>query len=147
MSDQNIDISGDKEAIEKSMENYRLELIREGHFKEGSNSFDSLMSLHKHLISTPQEELEKEWKEIEDMGIEGPTVEEYFQGLDPNYLYQKGFSDGATKFKDDLIAKFQSESPVNLKGIDSNGNPVFVEIDKFSREQIIAMINEVYEQK
>jgi len=31
-----------------------------------------------HLNSITQEEFDKDWAEIEDMGFEGPTIEEYF---------------------------------------------------------------------
>lgn len=147
MSGQTGHIDNEQEAIDKEMERYRQELISEGNFKEGSREFDSLMALHKHLTVTPKEELEREWKEIEESGIgsAGPTVEEYFQGINPQFQYQKGYTDGATKLKDLLIEKFKTESPINLKGIDVNGNSIFVEIDKFSRNQIIKMIQEVYD--
>lgn len=147
MSGQTGHIDNEDEALKKSMEEYRQELLREGNFKEGSREFESLMALHKYLEVTPKEEQDKIWKEIEESGVgsAGPTVEEYFQSLNPAYQYQKGYTDGATKFKDMLIEKFKTETPINLKGIDVNGNPVFVEIDKFSREQIIKMIQELYD--
>lgn len=147
MSGQTGHIDNEDEALKKLMEEYRQELLREGNFKEGSREFESLMALHKYFEVTPKEELDKVLKEIEESGVgsAGPTVEEYFQSLNPAYQYQKGYTDGATKFKDMLIEKFKTETPINLKGVDVNGNPVFVEIDKFSREQIIKMIQELYD--
>lgn len=147
MSGQTGHIDNQSEGLRKSMEQYRQQLINEENFKEGSNEFNSLMALHQYLESATDEQLEKDWKEFNDYsaGSGGPTVEEYFQGINPQHQYVKGYQEGATKLKDLLIAKFNIESPINLKGIDVNGNPVFVEIDKFSRSQIIQMIQEVYE--
>jgi hypothetical protein len=147
MSGQTGHIDNQSEALKKSMEEYRQQLIKEDNFKEGSKEFESLMALHKYFEVTPKEEQERILRAIEESGVGsgGPTVEEYFESLNPRFQYVKGYQEGATKFKDFLIEKFKSESPLQLKGIDVNGNPVFIEIDKFSREQIIQIIQEVYE--
>ena len=51
---------------------------------------ESLRLLQKYLDETPEEELKKQWKDIEDMGFEGPTVDEYFQSLagNPKLIYE-----------------------------------------------------------
>jgi hypothetical protein len=90
----------------QSTKDYRQQLLNEG-WREDSREFESLMALHKYLEETPQEVLEKEWAEIEKMDHSGPTVEEYFQGINPQYQYQKGYSDGAKSFKDKVIAKLK----------------------------------------
>ena len=46
---------------------------------------DSLKALDDYLKNTPKEQLEKDFKEIEDMGFTGPTVEEYFN---PHLIYE-----------------------------------------------------------
>lgn len=91
-------INNDEEAIKRSMEEYRQELIKNG-WKEGDDGYKSLMGLHHHFIVTSQEELEKEWAEIEALGIEGPTVEEYFESTNPHAMYQKGYREGALRYK------------------------------------------------
>jgi flagellar biosynthesis/type III secretory pathway protein FliH len=89
------------EAYKQSMEKYRQELIHDG-WKEGSQEYNSLMALHDHLISTTDQELEKEWAEVEEATkeIEGPTVEEYFESLNPNVMYEKGYREGAKRYKE-----------------------------------------------
>lgn len=43
--------------------------------------------LRKHLQSLTKEEFEKEWSEIEKLGLGGPTVEEYIESLKPKKLF------------------------------------------------------------
>jgi hypothetical protein len=88
------------DAFNASMEEYRQELLKDG-WKEDSQGYKSLMALHKHLISTTDEELEKEWAEVEERtkGIEGPTVDEYFESINPQAMYQKGYREGALRYK------------------------------------------------
>ena len=66
-----------------SIEQYKQKLISEG-WKEGSVHFNSLMKLHEMLESTPEEQLKKDWEEVEKMELQGPTVEEYFEFLAQN---------------------------------------------------------------
>jgi len=40
-----------------------------------------LKALRKHLRKTSKKQLQKEWAEVEALGFEGPTVEEYFQSI------------------------------------------------------------------
>ena len=88
------------EAYKESMETCRQELLNDG-WKEDSREFKSLMALHDHLISTTDEELQKEWAEVEEQtkGIEGPTVEEYFESINPQAMYAKGYREGALRYK------------------------------------------------
>lgn len=44
--------------------------------------------LKDYLKSTPQEELRKEWEEIEGMGFTGPNAFEYLKALDSIYSVQ-----------------------------------------------------------
>jgi len=81
--------------------------------------------LRKHLQETPKEELEKEWAEIEKLGIEGPTVEEYFESLNPTAMYAKGYTDSAKKFRELLIAEINFHSIPN-------------------RDEIVALIDKIY---
>lgn len=92
----------------ESTKNYRQELLNDG-WKENSYEYQSLMAFHKYLDETPQEELEKQWAEIDKMGHTGPTVEEYFQGINPHYQYQKGYSEGAKTLMDKVIARLKEK--------------------------------------
>jgi hypothetical protein len=112
-------------------EEYSRELIEKG-WKKGSEGYNSLMALHKHFETTPQEELERQWKEIEEQtkDIEGPTVEEYFNSLNPNYMYQKGYTEGATKFREVVESKLQIE---------------FGEGEEATRNRILNILKEVFD--
>lgn len=101
MSNQVSHIEEGSEAFKKSMEEYRQELLKDN-WKEDSQGYKSLMALHHHLIATPQEQLEKEWAEVEEntKDIKGPTVEEYFESLNPQAMYQKGYQEGAKRYKE-----------------------------------------------
>lgn len=114
-----------------SEQEYSEQLIQDG-FRKDSQEYSSLMAFHRYLEETPQEELERQWKEIEESGIgsEGPTVEEYFASLNPNYMYQKGYTEGATKFKESLEKKLQTE---------------FGEDEERFRNRVINIMNEIYE--
>lgn len=92
-------------------ENYKAEI--DSSFPEDSREFQSLFLLHKHLAETPKEELDKEFSEIEAMGMGGPTVEEYFEGINPAFQYQKGYSEGAKKLMERVIEHLsQDERPL-----------------------------------
>ncbi len=56
---------------------------------------DASMSdkLKFHLETTPRFALQKEWKEIEDMDLGGPTVEDYLQSLPPVQMEVTGCND------------------------------------------------------
>jgi hypothetical protein len=148
MSGSTEHIDNPEEALNKSMEAYRQQLLKEGNFKEGSREFDSLMALHKYFEVTPKDELEKIWKEIEDSGVgsDSPTVEEYFQGINPQFQYEKGYREGAKRLLDLLKVKFADESntPMQFKP-NENGVIELVKADKFSREQIIKTMQEVFD--
>jgi len=94
------------DAFNQSMEEYSQKLLKDG-WKKESQGYNSLMALHRYFVSTPQEELEKEWAEIEEQtkGIEGPTVEEYFESLNPQAMYAKGYREGAKRYKE-LLEEF-----------------------------------------
>ena len=97
-------INNDEEAIKRSMEEYSRELITGG-WKEDSQGYKSLMALHHHLITTPQEELEQIAAEVDALGIEGPTIEEYLESTNPQAMYQKGYREGALRYKG-LVEEF-----------------------------------------
>lgn len=44
---------------------------------------DLVAELKHHLATTPKEQLEKEWKELEPWGNIGPTVQEFLYGKQP----------------------------------------------------------------
>jgi hypothetical protein len=122
------------ENINKSpqpIKDYRQQLLDEG-WKEDSNEFKSLMALHKHLDETPLEELEKEWAEIDKLGYKGPTVEEYFQGINPQYQYQKGYSDGAKSLMDKVIGKLKEKDDEMVQ------IPIF---------EVIMLIKKIYDEE
>ena len=45
---------------------------------------DSLDAMQKYFDNTPDIEKDKIWEEVNAMGIEGPTVSEYFESLSGN---------------------------------------------------------------
>ena len=49
--------------------------------KKESPTEKSLRLLHKYLEETPQEQIDADIAAIEAMNIEGPTIDEYFDGL------------------------------------------------------------------
>lgn len=111
-------------------EKYCQEIEQDSEIKRTDQFFESLFFLHKHLQETPEDELQKEWKSIEDMGLGGPTVEEYFQGINPQYQYAKGYTESAAKFKEDII--------IAVKALDQ---------DASYKQQMIDVVNEIYNTK
>lgn len=101
MSDQIQHIEKGTEEYKKSMDKYSQELLKDG-WKVDSQGYKSLMALHSHLVSTPQEQLEKEWAEVEKATkeMEGPTVDEYFESTNPHAMYHKGYGEGAKRYKE-----------------------------------------------
>lgn len=49
---------------------------------------DLVAELKHHLATTPKEQLEKEWKELEPWSNIGPTVQEFLYGKQPNVDYK-----------------------------------------------------------
>lgn len=49
---------------------------------------DLVAELKHHLATTPKEQLEKEWKELEPWNNIGPTVREFLYGKQPNVDYK-----------------------------------------------------------
>lgn len=66
-----------------------------------------LESLKKHLENTSPEQLQKEWKKIEDMGLEGPTVEEYFRELDS--VMERTIDELVKKYPEIRVCKFMKK--------------------------------------
>lgn len=62
----------------------------------------SLAALHKYFDETPQEEIDKLIREVEEStaGMQGPTVDEYFEGLNPVLQNYKGYQEGLKAFFD-----------------------------------------------
>lgn len=50
---------------------------------------DLVAELKHHLATTPKEQLEKEWKELEPWGNIGPTVQEFLYGKQPEVDLKK----------------------------------------------------------
>ena len=50
---------------------------------------DLVAELKHHLSTTPKEQLEKEWKELEPWGNIGPTVQEFLYGKQPEVELEK----------------------------------------------------------
>lgn len=128
--------------IDKSMEEYRQELLSEG-WRENTREFDSLMSLHHYFEVTPQEELDRQWKEIEEQtaGIKGPTVDEYFESLNPQAMYAKGYREGAKKLKELIEVKIQEIITLGQKG----ESPSAYSIPEIYKMHVLPLIQEVYE--
>lgn len=53
------------------------------HPKQEQPEVDLVAELKHHLATTPKEQLEKEWKELEPWGNIGPTVREFLYGKQP----------------------------------------------------------------
>lgn len=51
--------------------------------QEEQPKVDLVAELKHHLATTPKEQLEKEWKELEPWGNIGPTVQEFLYGKQP----------------------------------------------------------------
>lgn len=92
----------------ESLKNYRQELLKDS-WGEDSDGFKSLIALHKFFDETPQEKLEVLWSEIDKQVSNGPTVDEYFESLNPVFQYQKGYSDGAKTLMDKVITKLSEK--------------------------------------
>lgn len=118
-------------SADPNYEKYRAHVLKNGR-TERDFGFESLYLLHKHLEETPKEELESEFKKVEDMAIEGPTVDEYFESLNPGAQYQKGYSECAKKFKDAVTEKLRND-------VDENGLSKHYSVDDF-----IKLINDIY---
>ena len=50
---------------------------------------DLVAELKHHISTTPKEQLEKEWKELEPWGNIGPTVQEFLYGKQPEVDLEK----------------------------------------------------------
>lgn len=51
--------------------------------QQEQHEVDLVAELKHHLATTPKEQLEKEWKELEPWGNIGPTVQEFLYGKQP----------------------------------------------------------------
>lgn len=56
---------------------------------------DLVAELKHHLATTPKEQLEKEWKELEPWNNVGPTVQEFLYGKQPGMDVEKEIEDYA----------------------------------------------------
>lgn len=56
---------------------------------------DLVAELEHHLATTPKEQLEKEWKELEPWGNIGPTVQEFLYGKQPEVDIKKEIEEHA----------------------------------------------------
>lgn len=51
---------------------------------------DSVKALRKYLKNTPKDVLEEEWKQIEALGIQGPTLSEILASVEANVTISPG---------------------------------------------------------
>ena len=58
-------------------------------FQREQPEVDLVAELKHHLATTPKEQLEKEWKELEPWGNIGPTVQEFLYGKQPEVDLEK----------------------------------------------------------
>jgi hypothetical protein len=108
---------------------YRNEIEKDGHIMFGDQSFEMLFYLHKHLAETPEEEIQKEFDEVnKTVSKEGVTVEEYFEGLNPAVQRLKGYSEGAESF--------MKKVEVRLREVENPTIPV---------DQVISLMKEIYD--
>ncbi len=95
-------------------EKYAKHLLEESGYKPGDEFFINMFLLHKMLEETPKEKLQADFDEIrgqiateDDRDPQGhnysPTVDEYFEGINPQFQYQKGYSEGAKALMDKTI--------------------------------------------
>lgn len=110
-------------SLDPNYEKYRAEVLTDGR-KDTDFGFEMLYSLVKHLEETPKEKIEKYFKEVNDMGIEGPTVDEYFEGLNPHAQYQKGYTACARKLKEEITNKLRND-------LDEHGLSKHYSVDDF----------------
>lgn len=95
-------------SADPNYEKYRAAVLTDGR-TERDYGFESLFLLHKMLEETPFEKLKEYSDSAFDGNNEGITVEEYFESLNPSVIYQKGYTDGATKFKEAVIKKIKED--------------------------------------
>ena len=100
----------DRIKSDPNYEKYREAVNGDKSFKEDSQSFISLFLIHKHLEETPQEIIQAEFDAVKDIGGDSPTVEEYFEALNPHAMYVKG----ATEFKNELLNYFEDDERVMI---------------------------------
>ena len=91
-------------------EKYREAINGDKSIDEDSQSFISLFLFHKMLEETPQETLQAEFDSVKDIGGDSPTVEEYFESLNPHAMYCKG----AIEFKKELLNYFEDDERVMI---------------------------------
>ena len=68
---------------------------------------DLVAELEHHLATTPKEQLEKEWKELEPWCNIGPTVQEFLYGKQPKVDFEEEWE----KFEDWVESYNQSDYP------------------------------------
>lgn len=112
----------DRIKADPNYEKYRDAICVDGR-RENDFGFEMLFFLHKHLEETPADELQKEWDAVSKLNTDpiefndnhnySPTVEEYFEGLNPAAQKLKGYSEGAKAFMDKLELRLkEDERPV-----------------------------------
>lgn len=74
---------------EKSFGEEVLERFREERDEQEQPKVDLVTELRHHLATTPREQLEKEWKELEPYGNIGPSVQEFLYGKQPEVDLEK----------------------------------------------------------
>lgn len=127
---KNINIKDDP-----NYEKYKRELAESNpDLKESDFGYEMLFCLHKHFAESTDEQLQKEWEEVEKMteGIQGPTVDEYFESINPTYQYIKGYKQSAEKFKNILIQKLREKDE----------EQVLIPIS-----EVITMVNKIYDEE
>ena len=89
---------------EKSFGKEVLERFREERDEQEQPKVDLVAKLRHHLATTPREQLEKEWKELEHWNNVGPTVQEFLYGKQQEVELEKeidSFWDSCIKHKNE----------------------------------------------
>lgn len=78
---------------EKSFGEEVLERFREERDEQEQPKVDLVANLRHHLATTPKEQLDKEWKELEHWNNVGPTVQEFLYGKQPEVDLEKEYTE------------------------------------------------------
>lgn len=78
-----------KDAIETLLKDVRNQYS----LQQEQPKVDIVAKLKHHLDTTPKEQLEKEWKELEPWNNIGPTVQEFLYGKQPEIDLEKEYKE------------------------------------------------------
>lgn len=89
LADKNVKVGGGKYDAEISTYLSIKNLVTS--LQQERPEVDLVAELKHHLATTPKEQLEKEWKELEPWGNIGPTIQEFLYGKQPEEQPEYGY--------------------------------------------------------